>query len=52
MDRRGHVFPITICSRFAKTLRRDLEAVTRSITAPWNNGRVEGHIKPSESDKT
>jgi hypothetical protein len=32
-------------ARFAKTLRRDLEAVTLSITGPWNNGPVEGHIK-------
>jgi len=29
---------------FARTLRRDLEAVTLSITSPWNNGPIEGQI--------
>jgi transposase len=31
-------------AQFASTLRRDLEAVKLSITAPWSNGPIEGHI--------
>ena len=31
-------------AQFAKTLHRDWGAVERSITTPWNNGPVEGHI--------
>jgi transposase len=31
-------------AHFATTLRRDLEAVKRSITTPWSNGPIEGHI--------
>jgi hypothetical protein len=31
-------------AQFASTLRRDLEAVKLSITTPWNNGPIEGHI--------
>jgi transposase len=31
-------------AQFAKTLRCDWGAVERSITTPWNNGPVEGHI--------
>jgi transposase len=31
-------------AQFAKTLSRDWGAVERSITTPWNNGPVEGHI--------
>jgi transposase len=31
-------------AQFATTLRRDLEAVKRSITTPWSNGPIEGHI--------
>jgi transposase len=30
--------------QFARTLRRDLGAVEMAITAPWSNGRLEGHI--------
>src|SRR6266700_1092674 len=31
-------------AQFASTLRRDLEAVELSITTPWSNGPIEGHI--------
>jgi transposase len=31
-------------AQFAKTLRRDLEAVQLAITTRWSNGPVEGHI--------
>jgi transposase len=31
-------------AQFARTLRRDLEAVELSITTPWSNGPIEGHI--------
>jgi len=31
-------------AQFASTLRRDPEAVTLSITTPWSNGPIEGHI--------
>jgi transposase len=31
-------------AQFASTLYRDLEAVKLSITTPWSNGRIEGHI--------
>jgi len=30
--------------QFARTLRRDLPAVERSITMPWSNGPLEGQI--------
>ena len=31
-------------AQFANTLRRDLKAVELSITTPWSNGPIEGHI--------
>ena len=31
-------------ARFARTLRRDLEAVKLSMTTPWSNGPIEGQI--------
>jgi transposase len=31
-------------AQFARTLRRDLEAVELSMTTPWSNGPIEGHI--------
>ena len=31
-------------AQFAKTLRRDLEAVELAIETPWSNGPLEGHI--------
>jgi transposase len=31
-------------AQFATALRRDLEAVKLSITTPWSNGPIEGHI--------
>ena len=30
--------------RFARTVRRDLEAVTNALTKGWSNGQTEGHI--------
>ena len=30
--------------RFAKTLRRDRDAVYNALTLPWSNGQTEGHI--------
>jgi transposase len=31
-------------AQFARTLRRDFEAVKLSMTMPWSNGPIEGHI--------
>jgi transposase len=31
-------------AQFARTLRRDFEAVKLSMTKPWSNGPIEGHI--------
>ena len=39
---KGSTFRFT--AQFASTLRRDLEAVKLSMTAPWSNGPIEGHI--------
>jgi transposase len=30
--------------RFARTMRRDLDAVTNALTEEWSNGQTEGHI--------
>jgi hypothetical protein len=30
--------------RFARTVRRDLDAVTNALTEEWSNGQTEGHI--------
>ena len=30
--------------RFARTVCRDLDAVTNALTEEWSNGRTEGHI--------
>ena len=30
--------------RFARTLRRDIDAVRNSITEQWSNGQTEGQI--------
>jgi transposase len=30
--------------RGARTLHRDIEAVTNAIELPWSNGQAEGHI--------
>ena len=30
--------------RFARTVRRDLDAVTNALTESWSNGQTEGHI--------
>jgi transposase len=30
--------------RFARTLRRDIDAVRNAITERWNNGQTEGQI--------
>ena len=29
---------------FARTVRRDLDAVTNALTRGWSNGQTEGHI--------
>jgi hypothetical protein len=46
LDRGGERFsfplPGSICQRAAA---RDLKAVELSITTPWSNGPIEGHIK-------
>jgi transposase len=31
-------------AQFARTLRRDSEAVKLSMTTPWSNGPIEGQI--------
>jgi transposase len=36
--------PFSFLTQFARTLRRDLPAVERSITMPWSNGPLEGQI--------
>jgi transposase len=30
--------------RFARTLRRDINAVRNAVTEPWSNGQTEGQI--------
>ena len=30
--------------RFARTVRRDIDAVTNALTEEWSNGQTEGHI--------
>jgi len=30
--------------RFARTLRRDIDAVRNAVTEPWSNGQTEGQI--------
>ena len=30
--------------RFARTVRRDLDAVTNALTEGWSNGQTEGQI--------
>jgi hypothetical protein len=30
--------------RFARTVRRDLDAVTNALTEEWSNGQTEGYI--------
>ena len=30
--------------RFARTVRRDVDAVTNALTEGWSNGQTEGHI--------
>lgn len=36
--------PFRSVAQFASTLRRDWDAVKLSITTPWSNGSIEGHI--------
>jgi transposase len=36
--------PFRFLAQFANTLRRDIAAVELSITKPWSNGPIEGHI--------
>ncbi|MFD5778676.1 hypothetical protein [Streptomyces sp. NPDC126933] len=35
---------MTVDSRFAQHLERDLDAVAAGLTLPWNSGAVEGHV--------
>jgi Transposase len=44
LDSIGRSFWIPLHGPFARTLRRDLEAVKLSMTTPWSNGPIEGHI--------
>jgi hypothetical protein len=37
----SEIIPIV---RFARTLRRDIDAVRNAIELPWSNGQAEGHI--------
>ena len=39
-------------AQFAKTLRSDWEAVKLSITKPWSNGPIEGHINRLRGEDT
>jgi hypothetical protein len=44
VDRFGRRLWIPVQAQFARTLRRDLDAVKLSMTTPWSNGPIEGHI--------
>ncbi|MFD5029171.1 hypothetical protein ACFWM0_01880 [Streptomyces sp. NPDC058405] len=35
---------VTVDSRSAQHLERDLDAVAAGLTLPWNSGVVEGHV--------
>ncbi|MFF1957045.1 hypothetical protein ACFVWX_08665 [Streptomyces sp. NPDC058220] len=35
---------MTVDSRSAQHLERDLDAVAAGLTLPWNSGVVEGHV--------
>jgi transposase len=37
-------FGFPFVAQFASTLHRDLEVIELSITTPWSNGPIEGHI--------
>jgi len=37
--------------RFARTLRRDVEAVRNALTESWSNGQTEGQINRSKTLK-
>jgi transposase len=37
----SEIIPIV---RFARTLRRDIDAVRNAIELPWSNGQAEGQI--------
>jgi transposase len=40
----AHQSGIYAMQRFARTVRRDLDAVTNALTEEWSNGQTEGHI--------
>lgn len=35
---------LTSLARFARVLRRDIDAVRNAIDLPWSNGKAEGQI--------
>lgn len=35
---------LILIKRFARILRRDIDAVSNAIKPPWSNGQAEGHI--------
>ena len=37
-------FGICAMRRFARTARRDLDAITNELTEAWSNGQTAGHI--------
>jgi transposase len=44
MDRRAEASKFLFVGQFAKTLRRDIEAVGMAISTRWNNGPLEGQV--------
>jgi transposase len=40
----AHQSGLYAMQRFARTLRRDIDAVRNAITERWNNGQTEGQI--------
>ena len=47
IDDAGHV----AIARFARVLRRDIDAVHNAIELPWSNGQAEGQINRSKTIK-
>jgi transposase len=40
----AHDTGIYAMQRFARTLRRDMDAVRNAVEEPWSNGQTEGQI--------
>jgi transposase len=40
----AHQSGLYAMQRFARTLRRDIDALRNAITEHWSNGQTEGHI--------